>query len=172
MSETNSLGSVSAGPLFDGLAGGLRIVSGAALCALVLLVAAEAGLRGFANYSLGYAEEITGYLVVSLTFFGAALALRSGSLFQVHFLFDLFPAPVRLWLLRLFVLAALVICAIMAVKGYDLMASSMKRGKFAPTVLRTPLWIPQTLIPVGFGLISLFLVEKLLTARRLIEGSK
>ncbi|MCB1398694.1 MAG: TRAP transporter small permease, partial [Rhodobacteraceae bacterium] len=130
------------------------------LAALVTLVCGEAFLRGAFNYSLGFAEELTGYGVVMLTFFGASLALRQGSLFQVHFLFDAVPAHVRLWLMRVFVVVALAICIILAWKTKDVMLSSFARGKFAPTVLRTPLWIPQMLLPLGFGVIGFFLIEK------------
>src|SRR5690606_38772132 len=95
-------GPVSAGPAFDVAARLTRIATGAVLAALVTLVCGEAFLRGAFNYSLGFAEELTGYGVVMLTFFGASLALRQGSLFQVHFLFDAVPAHVRLWLMRVF----------------------------------------------------------------------
>ena len=46
------------------------------------------------------------------------------------------------------------------------MLSSMARGKFAPTVLRTPLWIPQLLIPAGFTVIGFFLIEQFLLTLR------
>ena len=170
MPPDTSRGPASAGPAFDLLARITGVLTGAVLVALVLLVCTEAVLRGFANVSLGFAEELTGYAVVMLTFFGAALALRSGSLFQVHFLFERFaPAPRRI-VLRLFVVTALVISAVLAWKGYDLMASSLSRGKFAPTVLRTPLWIPQLLLPVGFLLIATFLVEQFLLCGRTSRG--
>lgn len=137
------------------------------LVALVSLVCLEALLRGGFNYSLGFAEELTGYGVVFLTFFGAALALRGSAMFQVHFLLDKWPEGTRRWVVRAFVLIALVICVILAWKTKDLSLSSFARGKFAPTVLRTPLWIPQIILPLGFTVLAFFLVEKfLLTLRK------
>lgn len=159
-------GPVSAGPAFDLLARVVQVATGGVLIALVILVCSEAFLRGALHVSLGFAEEVTGYLVVMLTFFGAALALRSGSLFQVHFLFDKLPRAARGWLLGLFALFALAICAVLAAKTGDLVQSSLARGKFAPTVLRTPLWIPQLLMPVGFAVICLFLIEQVILAAR------
>src|SRR3546814_5583510 len=84
-------GPASAGPFFDKAASVVRFCAGAVLSALVLLICTEAALRSLANLSLGFAEEITGYFVVTLTFFGAALALRSGTLFRVEIAFDLLP---------------------------------------------------------------------------------
>ena len=167
MSGSNTAtGADSAGPLFDRVAGLIRVATGAVLIALVVLICTEAGLRGFANISLGFAEELTGYCVVMLTFFGAAMALRSGALFQVHFLFDALPPGLQRLLKQVFVIAALVACLLLAWKAGDLMLSSMTRGKFAPTVLRTPLWIPQLLIPAGFTVIGFFLIEQLLLTFR------
>jgi TRAP-type C4-dicarboxylate transport system permease small subunit len=162
MRDDGTKGSASAGPIFEAAAQGTKIATGIVLAALVVLVCTEAFLRSVFNYSLGFAEELTGYSVVMLTFFGAALALRFGVLFQVNFLFDNFPETLRTWIMRLFVSVALIICLVLIWKTSDQVLSSFGRNKFAPTVLRTPLWIPQLLIPAGFTLISVFLVEKLL----------
>ncbi|WP_240672194.1 TRAP transporter small permease [Tropicibacter alexandrii] len=142
------------------------VATGAVLVGLVSLVCLEALLRGGFNYSLGFAEELTGYGVVFMTFFGAALALRGHAMFQVHFLLDRWPEGTRRWLVRVFVLIALVICVILAWKTKDLTLSSFSRGKFAPTVLRTPLWIPQLILPLGFSVLAFFLVEQLLLTFR------
>jgi TRAP-type C4-dicarboxylate transport system permease small subunit len=99
---------------------------------------------------------------VFLTFFGAALALRGRAMFQVHFLLDNWPEGTRKWLVRIFALIAIAICILLAWKTKDLTLSSFSRGKFAPTVLRTPLWIPQIVPPLGFSVLGFFLVEQFL----------
>lgn len=147
----------------------MRAATGAVLVGLVTLVCAEVFLRRTFNYSLGFAEELTGYCVVMLTFFGAALALRSSQLFRVHFLFDRLPAGSKVWVHQVFVAAALIVCLILAWKTKDVMLSSLSRDKFAPTVLRTPLWIPQILLPAGFTVLSLFLIEQLLLSGRIFK---
>ena len=166
MSAEREKGPASAGPIFDAVARATRVLTVAVLVALVTLVCGEAFLRSLFNYSLGFAEELTGYCVVLLTFFGAALALRSGALFQVHFLFDNIPAGARSLATRLFVVVAFIICVVLIWKTGDLALSSLDRGKFAPTVLRTPLWIPQLLMPLGLSLIGFFLVEKFVMSFR------
>lgn len=159
-------GPASAGHAFDLVARLVKFATGLVLVALVVLVCGEAFLRGAANYSLGFAEELTGYFVVMLTFFGAALALRADALFQVEFLLDAVSAGTRAKLHIAFAAIALFICVIFIWKTADGAMSSLERGKFAPTVLRTPLWIPQLLMPAGFAVIAIFLVEKLLLAVR------
>ncbi|MFZ5963672.1 TRAP transporter small permease [Thalassococcus sp. BH17M4-6] len=166
MQAQSKTGPVSAGPLFDIAARITGAATGLVLVGLVTLVCLEALLRGGFNYSLGFAEELTGYGVVFVTFFGAALSLRGHAMFQVHFLLDTWPEGTRRWLIRVFVLIALVICVILAWKTKDLTLSSFSRGKFAPTVLRTPLWIPQIMLPLGFSVLAFFLVEQLLLTFR------
>ncbi|MBE9639151.1 TRAP transporter small permease [Salipiger mangrovisoli] len=167
MSETTHPGGpASAGALFDWIACATQWLTGIALAALVLLVAGEAFLRGMANYSLGFAEEVSGYLVVALTFFGAALTLRSQALFQVNFLFDQLPAGARALIMRAFIVLSIGVCAVLAWQTFGLVDSSFSRGKFAPTVLRTPLWIPQLLMPLGFSVLGIFLVEQFLLCGR------
>ena len=68
---------------------------------------------------------------------------------------------------RVFVIVALIVCVILAWKAKDLTLSSFSRNRFAATVLRTPLWIPQMIPPLGFTVICIFLIEQfLLTFRR------
>ncbi|MCA0851148.1 TRAP transporter small permease [Salipiger thiooxidans] len=169
MQTQSRTGPASAGPIFDIAARITGAATGAVLVALVSLVCLEALLRGGFNYSLGFAEELTGYGVVFMTLFGAALSLRRNAMFQVHFLLDTWPEGTRRWVIRAFVLIALVICVILIWKTKDLTLSSFSRGKFAPTVLRTPLWIPQIILPVGFSVLAFFLVEKLLLTFRKSE---
>lgn len=162
MNVKEPIGPASAGPIFDLIGRATQFATGSILVFLVILVCSEAFLRGAFNYSLGFAEELTGYCVVMLTFFGAALALRNGSLFRVYFLFDTMPENLKVFMKRLFICVALFICIVLAWKAKDLVISSFDRGKFAPTVLRTQLWIPQLFLPTGFVIIGIFLVEQFL----------
>ncbi|NVJ92712.1 MAG: TRAP transporter small permease [Methylocystaceae bacterium] len=169
MDIQDNKGLASASPIFDGFAKVIQVATGAVLLALVLLVCTEVLMRSLMNLSLGFAEEVTGYCVVMLTFFGAAMALRSNALFQVSFIYAHIPSRIQIWVHRLFILMALITCLILAWKTQDLMFSSLSRGKFAPTVLRTPLWIPQLIMPIGFSVLSIFLIEKLLLSARKLK---
>lgn len=152
----------SAGRLFDAVAWGTEWLGRLSLVILVLLVIAEATSRSLANFSFGFAEEVTGYLVVALTLFGAARALRAGSLFEVGFILGRCRGRLRFMLRLFYIVVSIVVCVVLAMKSSDLVLSSLSRGKFAPTVLHTPLWIPQLLLPIGFSVLVLFLLEKLL----------
>ncbi|WP_111638864.1 TRAP transporter small permease [Marinomonas shanghaiensis] len=169
-SEQTLKGVAPAAPVFNFLGKNISLLSSVMLCTLVTLVSLEVFLRSVFGYSFGFVEEVTGYLVVALTLFGAAMAVRANSLFQVQMVFDILPYKLRRLFGMAFTLIAIVICVVLALKTFDLVDSSFSRGKFAPTVLRTPLWIPQTLLPLGFTVIGVFLAEHLLILFRMKEG--
>ncbi len=152
------------GPLFNGLARGVSVVAGVTLVVLVALVVAEIIARSVFDTSLAVVEEIVGYFMVLLMVLGAALALRENDLFRVSFVADLLPPTVERVIRVLFILIALVVCCVLVWRTGDLVASSFSRGKISQTVLETPLWIPQLALPIGFGVLALFLVEHLLSA--------
>lgn len=98
--------------------------------------------------------------------------MRSDALFQVNFIIDKLSPGLRRRLHIVFAGVALFICIIFVWKTADVAMSSLSRGKFAPTVLRTPLWIPQMLMPAGFAVIAVFLLEKLVVGLRQHKGNE
>lgn len=155
-------GVAPAAPVFNLLDRVVSALTSVLLITLVCLVSLEVVLRSVLGHSLGFVEEVTGYLVVALTLFGAAKAVRGNALFQVRVVFDSLPSSAKRLIGIVFSVIAIAICVVLAWKTLDLVGSSFSRGKFAPTVLRTPLWIPQTLLPIGFVMIGVFLLEHLL----------
>lgn len=155
-----------ASPLFDAIATVIRIVAGAILVFLTLLVTLEVVSRSLFNVSFHMVEEVTGYLVIALTLLGAGLSLRDGTLFRVAFLFDKLPPTARPALMAVFSLLGVGMCGVLIWQTCRLVASSYARGNVAPTVLMTPLWIPQMLLPFGLAVIAVFLIEQLWRQRQ------
>ncbi|MCE3026694.1 TRAP transporter small permease [Salinicola sp. DM10] len=156
----------SAGSVFDIIATGVRCLAGLGLVMLVILVSAEIVSRFFFAYSLRVVEELAGYIVVGLTLFGAGLAVRKNTLFQVGFLFDALPQGARRLLSLVYLTLSLAVCGVLIHYTLQLVASSYTRGNVAPTFLMTPLWIPQLLIPLGLTFIAVFIVERMIVTLR------
>lgn len=154
-------GTVSAVPLFNYLEKCVNIIASLMLVILTILVSLEVFLRSTFGYSLGFVEEVSGYLVASICLLGAAMAVRSNSLFQVEVISNKLPFLLRKNIEVIFAIVSIFICIVLAWKTFDLVSSSFYRGKFSPTVLRTPLWIPQAMLPIGFLVIGLFISERL-----------
>jgi TRAP-type C4-dicarboxylate transport system permease small subunit len=155
-------GPASAGPVFDVIAAIVRLLAGSGLVTLTTLIVAEIGSRLFFNSSLQVAEELSGYLVIATTMFGASLAIRNDALFQVGFIYGALPPKVKQVLGLVYIALAIGICSVLIWHSFLLVMSSFSRGNVAPTALMTPLWIPQMLLPVGLSVMTLFLFERAL----------
>lgn len=149
-------------PVFDVLAAVVRLLAGLGLITLTALVVAEIGSRLLLNSSLQVVEELSGYLVIATTLFGASLAIRNDALFQVSFLYGALPPRVKQVLGLLYIALAIGICGTLIWYSSQLVMSSFSRGNVAPTALMTPLWMPQLLMPVGLSVMTLFLFERAL----------
>jgi TRAP-type C4-dicarboxylate transport system permease small subunit len=133
-----------------------------ALVAMTLLIAAEVIVRSVANYSLQATDEVGGYLLAAIAFLGLAPAFASGSLFRVEFLLHRLPPRAQALIELLFHVVALGFAALLEHHVLQLVLSSWRTGRVAPTLLATPLWIPQLVLPVGVALLIVAIIAGLL----------
>lgn len=155
-------GPASVGLVFNVIAAAVRILAGMGLVTLTTLIVAEIGSRLLFNSSLLVVEELAGYLVIATTLLGASLAIRNDTLFQVGFLYTALPPRVKRVLGLVYITLAISICGVLTWHSSLLVMSSFSRGNVAPTVMMTPLWIPQLLLPLGLSVMILFLFERAL----------
>ena len=132
------------------------------LLAMLLMMAAEVVVRNVFGFSFQVTDELSGYLLVALTFLALGVSLQDGAFFRVEFLFERLPRRTQAWLTCLFTLASLLFAAILDWQLIRLVQSSFRRGNVEPSLLATPLWIPQAIMPVGMTLLILVLLGLLL----------
>lgn len=126
--------------------------------AMMSLITLDVGLRNILNISLQSADELSGYLLVALSFFGVGYSLRTGALLRVEFILFSLPPRLKAALGVLYDVLSLGVMLILTYYLYRVTLSSYNRGMVAPTLLETPIWIPQVAMPVG----SLILVVALI----------
>ncbi|GAB3673535.1 TRAP transporter small permease subunit [Salinisphaera aquimarina] len=125
-----------------------------ALCALVIaIMALSVTYEVVSRYLLGrptiWVTEISSYLLVAVTFLGAAWTLRIDG----HIRMDLLRETGG-WLgqrvsdLAMFAVAAIVSAALLW-SGWHMTLANYNFGWRASSALGTPLWMPQSLIPLG-----------------------
>jgi TRAP-type transport system small permease protein len=127
---------------------------------LMLLVMVFAmGYQVFGRYVLGrspaWAEELARYLMVWLTFLGAAAVLREGGHLTVTALFDALPDKGKRALLWIRDAGMLGVCLLMAVKSWQFAMLNLSQETAA---MEIPMTIPNLAMAVGFALLSLQLV--------------
>jgi TRAP-type C4-dicarboxylate transport system permease small subunit len=139
------------------------------IASMMALITADVIARNVFHRSLLISDEVSGYLLVAMTFFGIAYSLRSGSLLRIEFL--LFALPKRLRGLAdvSYDLIALVVCLVLLRSMIRFTWITWEREAIAPTLIETPLWIPQLAMPLGMLILVIgFLLELRASILRLI----
>ncbi len=146
-----------------------RMLCRVSLLALIAIVDLELVTRNVFDFSFYLSDEYGGYLLVALTFLSLPLCIAHGSFHRVTFLLDKLPDRARDCVLLGFdVLALLFSLAVLWEVG-GLAANSYSLQTTAPTILMTPLWIPQLVMPIGMAATSYTLARATLRrARRLL----
>ena len=126
--------------------------------AMALLICIEVICRGFLGFSLMVTDEIAGYLLVGLVFLGMPVALARGALFRVELVLNRLPRRARAWLELVFNLLSLAFTVVLLVQLWRFVVDSWQRGVRAPTVLATPLYLPQALMVIGTASLACVLV--------------
>jgi TRAP-type C4-dicarboxylate transport system permease small subunit len=133
------------------------------VCELVLvvmlaLIMAEVIARSFFSISLQFVDEYAAYTLVWVTFLGMSVALHDGALFRVGIIYDRLRPLAQTALQVVWDVLALVFSSISTWACLRQVISTHEREMVSQTVLATPLWIPQLVMPVGGALVVLVLL--------------
>jgi len=115
-----------------------------------------------------WADELLQHIVLWLGFLGASLATREHRHLSIDVLSHFLPRQWQLWLELLVNAVALVMCTLLVQAAWGLVCSEYTAG----TVLTfgAPAWLAQSIIPLGFGAITLrFAVRLVATLRQLAQ---
>jgi TRAP-type C4-dicarboxylate transport system permease small subunit len=138
---------------------GHRVAQISIVCTMVLITT-DVIARNIFKRSLLISDEVSGYLLVVMTFFGISYSLRSGSLLRIEFLLFSLPKRLRGIVDVLFDLAALAVCVLLLWSMIRFTWITWQREAIAPTLIETPLWIPQLAMPLGMLILVIaFLLE-------------
>lgn len=140
---------------------------GGGLSALLLLVVLCITTLGvFNRYVLGRpllgVDEASGFLVVAVVMFGAAEALRRGDHIRIDILFDRAGPRGRWWLELWSQIAILVFTGLLLKAAWHTVAFSRQFEAYSTGYLEVPLWIPQSTMVIGAGLLILAALGALL----------
>ena len=114
-------------------------ISGVMILGSAFLVTFEVFARKLFNYSIGGADEISGYTFGVATTLGLAFALFERAYIWVDALFILLPRILRI-VLNFFGLALMIgFAGIVTLMAWDMVADTLKFGSRSITPMRTPL---------------------------------
>ncbi len=113
------------------------------------VVILEIVTRNLFNFSFEMSEELGGYIIVGITFLSLPVCQVYRSYHHVQFLQTRLPPRVRAMSHLLFDVLSLIFCAVLLWQLTRYVLQSWHSGDVAPTLLATPLWIPQAVMPIG-----------------------
>lgn len=132
---------------------------------MLLLAFAQIVLRNFMGIGLSWSEPLVRYLVLWVGFIGASLAARQGRHITIE-VFKLRPSATgRRYLLALSQLCAAGVCSAMTWAAVKFVRDDAQIGN--RTFLDIPTWVPETILPAAFAIMTLrFLLRGLRALRR------
>lgn len=141
------------------------------LTMMILLAASQIVLRNFLNIGFIWSDELLRMLVLWIAVAGGVAASRSDRHINIAILDRYLPGRLKLAVKVFTHLFTAVICGIVTWHSAQFVQTS---HEFGDVLMGTvPAWIPQLVLPVGFGLIcyrySLFVFVDLV---RLLKGGR
>ena len=157
--------------IFQAVTRGIERCLAVAFIAAVLLNFINAvGRYGF-GWTLAWGDEVQIYIMIWMAFLGAGVVSWREMHLRMDILFTLFPRPVRL-LVQLLELSALtVLCGLVSYLSGDYTRQIFVLGRLSD-VARIPMWIPNSGVALGFGLIALIALARLVRLLRRREPAR
>ena len=148
---------------FDRVARIIELALAVAFIFAVLLNFANVIGRYVLGHSLLGAEEVQVFIMVAMTFVGAAVVSQRNMHLRMDVLVRFMPEPVRLWL-RLIELLLLIVLAGVVVTQSALYAQRMFSIGRTSDMAGVPMWIPHGMVAAGFGLMLIVALRRLMSA--------
>jgi TRAP-type C4-dicarboxylate transport system permease small subunit len=131
---------------------------------LMIMLLVEVLTRYILNSPLSVAEEMGGYLLVSITFMGLAYTWKEKGHVRVTLLISRLPDRLARSI-RFFTLILATVFTLPLIKAcYDLLMDSLLFESRSGSWLRTPLVYPQTILLIGAVLLLLQMLVEIIKA--------
>lgn len=145
-----------------GLTRVIGVIAGLLLFIPAFSIVYEIIMRGLFNSPTEWVVEISTYCVTIAGFFGMAVTFVSNKHIRVDILLSHLSKRTNEILNVITSFIGMVFCGVVTLYAIDMVVMSFELGMIAPTTLRTPLWIPQSSLPIGFGLMFLHFIRTFL----------
>lgn len=132
------------------------------LAALAVLALSEIISRNLFSYSIPFAVEYAGYLVILVLLTGLGWAFKDGAHIRVSLIADRLPDHWRRRLDAAATIIGLIVSAIFAAALWEFAVTTALRGTVSYFPSQTPLALPQLLMTVGPTTLALACLARLL----------
>ena len=138
------------------------------LTAMILLAASQIVMRNLFNFGFIWSDEMLRMLVLWIAVSGAVAASRSDKHINIAILDRFLPDKVKLAVKIVIHMFTAGVCGVVTWHSVQFVRMSQEFGDVLMGSI--PAWMPQLILPVGFGLIcyrySLFVIQELVRLSR------
>ncbi|MDP2931009.1 MAG: TRAP transporter small permease [Chloroflexota bacterium] len=131
---------------------------------MVALITVEVFMRYVLHRPPMIADEFSAYILVAMSYLGAAYAFKEKSQVRITAFVIRLPQRVSSWLRVGTLSLALLFSIGLTWSSYDFMMASFKYQAKSATWLNFPLQGPQMTIPIGFALLALIQLAEVVKA--------
>ena len=139
------------------------VIAGILILACGLMIVYEVICRSVFNAPTEWVMELATYCVTIAGFLGMGVAYAGRKHIQVDILLSKLSEKTKVYLGVITTLAGAFYALIFFWQGLNMVTISFTMNNLAATTLSTPLWIPQSSMPIGMLLLFLHLVHSFLT---------
>lgn len=150
--------------VLDAASRALLVAANVMLILLFLLINAEIFLRTLFGRSTLISDEYSGYLLCGLTLIGLLHGVRNDTFLKVSFLVNRTKGGMRRFVNAFAAAGGLFISAIATYASVMLVHTTWLFNAVSSQFSETPLYLPQTALPIGFGLLTFAYAIEFLTA--------
>jgi TRAP-type C4-dicarboxylate transport system permease small subunit len=123
------------------------------LTMMILIAFFQIVLRNFFDTGLSWGDSLVRYLVVWVGFIGAAIATKEGKHINIDVVSRWLTGPESHYIRLVSHFFSAVICGLLTLAAIKFIRFEAQMGGTA--FLELPIWVPEIIIPVTFGLMTL-----------------
>ncbi len=123
------------------------------LTMMILVAFSQIVLRNFFDTGISWGDSLVRYLVVWVAFIGAAIATKEGKHINIDVVSRWFTGSESNYIHLISHLFSAVICGFLTLAAIKFLRFEVQMGSTA--FFKLPVWIPEIIIPVTFGLMTL-----------------
>ncbi|WP_449620980.1 TRAP transporter small permease [Robertmurraya sp. Marseille-Q9965] len=137
-------------------------IAGILIIITTFMIFYEVVSRSFFHKPTIWATELSIYAIVGSCFLGSAYAVRTYSHITVDILINNVNDKVKTIFAYISNALGLIFCLIFTVYGFQHVMETMELGITSASLLRIPMYIPQTLLPIGGFLMCLAFILQII----------
>jgi TRAP-type C4-dicarboxylate transport system permease small subunit len=120
-----------------------------AIVVMGAIVILEIVTRNLFGFSFEMSDELGGYIIVGITFLSLPVCQVYRSYHHVQFIQSRLSPRLQALSHLLFDVLSLLFCVVLMWQLTRFVLTTHRTEDVAPTLLATPLWIPQAIMPIG-----------------------